>query len=72
MKNIHHIGVDGNPITPVQAGGQQADPDGRPTQVPPPSVIRPVGQIQQGNVRGNVSQPQHMMQHNGHSGFTHM
>jgi hypothetical protein len=68
MKNIHQLGG-----APARAGVQQGPPSGdRPTQVPPPSVIRSVGQpLQQGNVR--VGNGQHtMMQHNGHAGFAHM
>ena len=67
MKNIHHEG--GPPLPAGVIPPQQPSSVDRPTQVPPPSVIRPIQQ--QGNVRPGVNN-HHMMQHNGHSGFTQM
>jgi uncharacterized Zn-finger protein len=80
MKNIHQQGVVVNTQQPpamIRNGPPPGVVPGRPTQVPPPSVIRPVGQPQiqgAGVVRGG-NQPQHqqqMMHHNGHTGFAHM
>jgi uncharacterized Zn-finger protein len=66
MKNIHQI------ITPkAPPRGPPGGVMGRPTQVPPPSVIRPMGQPQHQGVRG-PQHPQQMMHHNGHTGFNHM
>jgi len=73
MKNIHQQGVTTKvePMPPICNG----PPEGvlsRPTQVPPPSVIRPVGQAQHQAVRA-PEYPNQMMQHyGGHTGFKHM
>ena len=74
MKNVHQtVPTNPPPGVVVQQGPASAE---RPTQVPPPTVIRNVGPqpIQQNNVRMvNPQQqqqpPQHMMQH--HNGFAH-
>ena len=66
MKNIHQI------VAPKAAPrGPPAGVLGRPTQVPPPSVIRPVGQVQHQGVPAS-QHPQQMMHQNGHAGFNHM
>ena len=78
MKNIHQQGVvvnNGQAPGMVRTGPPPGVLGPRPTQVPPPSVIRPVSQPQhQGAVRGGNPplHPHQMMHHNGHTGFTHM
>ena len=73
MKNIHQQGVTTKvePM-PMVCNGPPEGVLGRPTQVPPPSVIRPVGQAQHQPVRA-PEYPNQMMQHyGGHTGFKHM
>jgi uncharacterized Zn-finger protein len=81
MKNIHQQGVTPKPPQPAAMvnNGPPEGVVGRPTQVPPPSVIRPVGQPQpqpQPQPQHQaVRQPQHphqMMHHNGHTGYTNI